>query len=228
MRRAAAVLLLVILLVACDGGREAPPGETVRFMTDDGIDLTGEIRGSGGAGVVLAHAFPADRRSWSEFADFLRGKGYVTLTFDFRGYGDSTGETDVPEIWRDVLAATSLLRDRGADRIVVVGASMGGTAALIAAARADVAGVVTLSAPTTFMGLSAPPEVLAGVDEPKLFVAADGDASAPESAQALYEQSSGAKRVEIVNGSEHGTELLESGQAEVVRNLVLQFLAANT
>jgi uncharacterized protein len=228
MRRAAAVLLLVILLVACDGGREAPPGETVRFRTDDGIELTGEIRGSGGAGVVLAHAFPTDRRSWSEFADFLRGKGYVTLTFDFRGYGDSTGETDVPEIWRDVLAATSLLRDRGADRIVVVGASMGGTAALIAAARADVAGVVTLSAPTTFMGLSAPPEVLAGVDEPKLFVAADGDASAPESAQALYEQSSGAKRVEIVNGSEHGTELLESGQAEVVRNLVLQFLAANT
>ena len=73
MRRAAAVLLLVILLGACKGGREALPGETVRFRTDDGIELTGEIRGSGAAGVVLAHAFPTDRRSWSEFADFLDG-----------------------------------------------------------------------------------------------------------------------------------------------------------
>jgi hypothetical protein len=28
-----------------------------------------------------------------------------------------------------------------------------------------------------------------------------------------------------VNGSEHGTELLEGGQAEVVRRLILDFLA---
>lgn len=228
MRRAAAVLLLVILLVACEGGREAPPGETVRFRTDDGIELTGEIRGSGEAGVVLAHGFPNDRRSWSEFADLLGEKGFLTLTFDFRGYGDSTGEKDISEIWRDVLAATSALRERGANRIVLVGASIGGTAALIAAAQAEVAGVVTLSAPTGFLGLTVLPDVLAGVDEPKLFVAAQGDKAAPEVAQLMYEESSGPKLVVIVNGSEHGTELLESGQAEVVRNLILQFLAANT
>jgi hypothetical protein len=34
--------------------------------------------------------------------------------------------------------------------------------------------------------------------------------------------------VEIVAGDEHGTELLEGGRAEMVRNLILQFLAANT
>jgi pimeloyl-ACP methyl ester carboxylesterase len=228
MRRAAAASILAILLAACAGGEEPPLGRTFRFDTEDGIELTGEIRGSGGAGIVLAHAFPADRGSWAEFADYLQGKGYLTLTFDFRGYGDSAGERDIPEIWRDVLAAASALRERGADRIVLVGASMGGTASLIAASRADVNGVVTLSAPTTFMGLSAPPEVLAAIDEPKLFVAAEGDDSAPESAQALYELSSGAKRIEIVTGESHGTELLEGGQAEVVRNVILQFLSANT
>lgn len=227
MRRAAAASILAVLLAACVGG-EPPRGRTFRFNTEDGIELTGEIRGRGGAGIVLAHAFPADRSSWAEFAEYLQGKGYLTLTFDFRGYGDSAGERDIPEIWRDVLAAASALRERGADRIVLVGASMGGTASLIAASRTDVSGVVTLSAPTTFMGLSAPPEVLAAIDEPKLFVAAEGDESAPESAQALYELSSGAKRVEIVPGDSHGTDLLESGQAEVVRNLILQFLSANT
>lgn len=228
MRRAAAASILAILLAACAGGEEPPRGRTFRFNTEDGIELTGEIRGSGGAGIVLAHAFPADRGSWAEFAEYLEGKGYLTLTFDFRGYGDSAGERDIPEIWRDVLAAVSALRERGADRIILVGASMGGTASLIAASRTEVNGVVTLSAPTTFMGLSAPPEVLAAIDEPKLFVAAEGDESAPQSAQALYELSSGSKRVEIVTGESHGTELVEGGQAEVVRNLILQFLAART
>jgi pimeloyl-ACP methyl ester carboxylesterase len=227
MRREAAASLLAILLAGCTGGGEPPTGRTFEFETDDGIALTGEIRGQGRAGVVLAHAFPADRNSWSEFAHFLQGKGYVTLTFDFRGYGDSEGEKDIPEIWRDVLAAVAALRERGADRIVLIGASMGGTAALIAASRTDVNGVIALSAPTTFMELAVPPEVLAAIDEPKLFISSEGDGSAAESAQALYEQSSGAKRVEIVTGDSHGADLPEGGQAEVVRNLILQFLTAN-
>jgi|SRR5919108_2781277 pimeloyl-ACP methyl ester carboxylesterase len=228
MRRAAAIPIVAILFASCTRSGEPRPGSLVRFETDDGIVLTGELRGTGPAAVVMAHAYPEDRRSWADFAEFLQGKGYLTLTFDFRGYGDSAGEQDVPEMWRDVVAATARLRARGADRVVLIGASMGGTASLIAAARSSVNGVITLSAPTTFMGLSAPAEVLAAIDEPKLFLAAAGDGSAAESAQALYEQSSGGKRVEIVTGEGHGTELLEGGQTEVVRNLILQFLAANT
>jgi pimeloyl-ACP methyl ester carboxylesterase len=228
MRRAAAAPILTVLLAACAGANAPSPGNTVRFETDDGIELTGEFRGSGGRGVVLAHAFPDDRASWADFADFLQGRGYLTLTFDFRGYGDSGGARSVSEMWRDVIAAASRLRSRGAESIMLVGASMGGTASLIAASRTDVNGIVTLSAPTTFMGLAAPPEVLAAIDEPKLFLAAEGDGSASESAMALYEGSSGAKRVEIVTGESHGTELLEGGQAEVVRNLILQFISANS
>jgi pimeloyl-ACP methyl ester carboxylesterase len=228
MRRAAAIPLFAILLAGCAGAGEPPPGSTVRFETDDGIELTGEFRGTGSLGVVLAHAFPEDRASWADFADLLQEKGYLTLNFDFRGYGGSAGDRDIPETWRDVLAATSRLRARGAVRIVLIGASMGGTASLVAASRTTVNGVIVLSAPTAFMGLSAPPEVLAAIDEPKLFLAASGDGSAAQSAQALYEQSSGAKRVEIVTGDGHGTELLEGGQSEVVRNLILQFLSANT
>jgi pimeloyl-ACP methyl ester carboxylesterase len=228
MRRWAAISILALLLAACAGIEEPSPGSIVRFSTDDGIELTGEFRGNGGMGIALAHAFPEDRASWADFADFLEGKGYLTLTFDFRGYGDSAGARDIPEMWRDVVAAASRLRARGAESVMLIGASMGGTASLVAASRTDVNGVITLSAPTMFMGLAAPPDVLAAIDEPKLFVAAEGDASAPESAQALYESSSGAKRVEIVTGESHGTELLEGGQAEVVRNMILQFLSANS
>jgi uncharacterized protein len=224
VRRAAAVAAVASLIgSACAG--EATPGRVVRFSTDDGVRLTGELRGSGPTGVVLAHMFPTDRTSWAELGSLLADRGYRSLAFDFRGYGDSAGERNIPEIWRDVLAAIDALRERGARRIVLVGASMGGTASLIAASRTEVEGVITLSAAGTFMELSAPPEILRAVDEPKLFIAAQGDGSAAATAQTFYDTASGAKRLEIVTGSDHGTDLLEGQQAEAVRGLILDFLS---
>jgi alpha-beta hydrolase superfamily lysophospholipase len=227
VRRAPVVALLALLLLpACgaSGPAQGRRGEPIRFTTDDGVELAGELRGEGDVGVVLAHMFPADRTSWSSFATVLGDRGFRTLAFDFRGYGDSEGEKDVPEIWRDVVAAARVLRKDGATRVVLVGASMGGTAALRAAVQEPVDGVVTLSAPSTFMGLTAPPEILAGVMVPKLFVAADGDGTAAETAQSFYEQSPPPKRVEIVTGTEHGTDLLGGRQSELVRSLVTSFI----
>jgi pimeloyl-ACP methyl ester carboxylesterase len=227
MRRAAVVAIMALLVVSgcgTSGPNEARRGDPIRFTSDDGVELAGELRGDGDVGVVLAHMFPTDRTSWSSFATDLADGGFRTLTFDFRGYGDSEGERDIPEIWRDVVAAVRALREEGATRVVVVGASMGGTAVLLAAVQEPVDAVVTLSAPSTFMGLTAPPEILAGVSVPKLFVAADGDGTAAQTAQMFYAQSPPPKRVEIVTGTEHGTDLLEGGQSEVVKRLVTSFL----
>ncbi len=224
MRRAAAAACVAALLApACGTEPQAPP-RTIRFITEDGVELAGDLHGEGEAGVVLAHMFPTDRSSWEDFADLLDDEGYLALNFDFRGYGGSGGSKDIALIWQDVLAAAGALRERGARRVAVIGASMGGTAALVAASRTDLDAVVTLSAPSTFMGISAPPEVLQAVDEPKLFVAAQSDGQAAATAQSFYTQASGAKRLEIVSGSEHGTDLLEGGQAEIVRMHVLNFL----
>ncbi|HEX2032385.1 MAG TPA: alpha/beta fold hydrolase [Actinomycetota bacterium] len=227
MRRAvAAWSAVVILLGACGGAPEpeAPPGRVVRFTTDDGVRLTGELRGRGTTGVILSHMFPTDRASWAAFADVLADEGYLALTFDFRGYGDSEGERAIPDIWRDVLAAIEFLRGRGAGRVVLIGASMGGTASLVAAAREDVAGVVSLSGASTFMGLLAPPEALRAITEPKLFVAAEGDGSAAGTAQQFYANSPPPKRVEIVTGDDHGTDLLTGTQGERVRAFIVGFL----
>jgi pimeloyl-ACP methyl ester carboxylesterase len=227
MRRVAVLATLaLVVLSACgtSGPTDARRGEAIRFTTDDGIRLTGELRGDGQVGVVLAHMFPSDRASWSSFATFLADDGFRTLALDFRGYGDSEGEKDIPEIWRDVVAAVRALRERGALRVVVVGANMGGTAALLAAVQEPVDGVVTLSAASTFMGLTAPPETLAAVTAPKLFVAADGDGTAAQTAQAFFEQTPPPKRVEILFGTEHGSDLLEGRQSEAVRRLIVRFL----
>jgi pimeloyl-ACP methyl ester carboxylesterase len=226
VRRAAAAGALVLALSACGG--EPPPSAAARFETPDGVKLVGDVRGTGRVGVVLAHMYPADRTSWEAFSELLAGEGYRVLSFDFRGYGDSGGAKEIPEMWQDVLAAAEELRRRGARTVVVVGASMGGTAALVAASRGDLDGVVTLSAPSTFMGIVAGPDVVAAVDEPKLFVAAEGDGQAAATAQSLYTHASGAKRVEIVIGDEHGSDLLEGAQAQVVQMHILSFLRAQS
>jgi pimeloyl-ACP methyl ester carboxylesterase len=223
VRRLAAAACVAIVAGACGGGGPPPPTETVRFTAEDGVELVGDLRGEGETGVVLAHMFPDDRTSWSGLAERLAGEGYRTLAFDFRGYGDSGGQRELSALPLDVAAAAAFLRERGARRVVLVGASMGGTASLIVASREEVDGVITLSAPITFMGLEIETGELGLITEPKLFIAAQEDAAAG-TAQRLYERSISPKRVEILTGGGHGTELLHGRQAETVVSLVLTFL----
>lgn len=235
--RALTLVAAVAMLAACSRageGRLAAPADSrvVHFRSTDGVLLEGRLFGSGGVGVVLSHMLPADQSSWYELAERLAGEGYLALTYDFRGYcpgedaGCSEGDKDVSAIWQDVAGAADFLRSEGATRIILVGASMGGTASLVAAARGGLiaAAVVTLSAPTSIEGLVADRSVLQQIQAAKLFLAGALDAAAAAAAQQLYDQSPPPKRVEIVPSSDHGTELLTGNQAEVVRTLILNYL----
>jgi pimeloyl-ACP methyl ester carboxylesterase len=234
------VAVATLFLVACN--QEGPirqqalsDSRAVSFTSQDGVRLAGRVFGPQHpqSGVVLAHMFPADQSSWFEFADRLAGLGYAALTFDFRGYcpggsaGCSQGSKDISAIWQDVEGAARFLeQSTGLGSVTLVGASMGGTAALIVAARSpqDVSTVVTLSAPEEFSGLVAGPEVLANVTASKLFIAGNGDGIAAQTAQTFFDESPQPKDLQIVTSSDHGTALLEGNQAEIVRNLIVGFL----
>ncbi|HEX6262277.1 MAG TPA: alpha/beta hydrolase [Actinomycetota bacterium] len=224
MRRTA--LLLLILVAACGRGATPEPGEVIRFETSDGVELVGELRGRGTNGVVLGHMYGSSREAWAAFAQQAAEAGYLTLAFDLRGFGESGGTSSAPDAPTDLRAAVEAIREHGAREVVVIGASFSGTGALVAAGEEEWAGVVTLSAPASFEGLRADAAVVEAVDEPKLFIAAQGDGSASGSAQGFYQAASGAKRVEIVVGDEHGTDLLESPRAQLVRDLLMAFLRA--
>jgi pimeloyl-ACP methyl ester carboxylesterase len=242
MRRAglpARLAVVAVLLAAGTACSDDTSDETavsdsipVGFRAADGVKLEGRVFGSGEDGVVLAHMFPADQRSWWSFARTLADEGYRVLTFDFRGYcpggdaGCSGGDKDIPSTWQDVVGAAAYLRDTGARTVLLVGASMGGTASLIAAAEPEVAAaaIVTLSAPTSFEGLSIDPGTLQNVSAPKLFVAATGDASAAQMAQELYDGSLGSRRLEIVPTDDHGTALLSGPRGEEVQSLLIGYL----
>lgn len=225
----AAVLVAAVLLGACAREEVDLSGSAaVEFPSADGVTLEGRLFGEGTSAVVLSHMRPADQTSWYGFAERLADAGYLVLTYDFRGYcpggdgGCSDGERDIGAIWQDVLGAIEFVRSRGATSVSLVGASMGGTASLVAAGqeRADVRTVITLSAPVSIEGLIADAPLLTRITATKLFIAGVGDADAARDAQGLYDRSPPPKRVEIVPSDDHGTDLLTGGQGEVVRRLI--------
>jgi enterochelin esterase-like enzyme len=109
----------------------------------------------------------------------------------------------------------------------VIGASAGGTAALVAAASptARIGAVATLSAPLAAGGLAVSPDDLIAATAAKLFVAGNGDATAADDAQRLYDLSVPPKRVEVLPSDDHGTDLLEGNQGPNVRRLLMVWLA---
>jgi pimeloyl-ACP methyl ester carboxylesterase len=226
-----------LALPACGPSSPAasPGSRPVRFTSFGGVELAGRLFEAEGAtaGVVLAHMQPADQSAWFEYADSLADDGYRTLTFNFRGScpggeaGCSQGEADPAMSWRDVQAAVRYLRSTGIPRVAVIGASMGGTAALVAAAQpgSSFGAVAALSAPITIDTLTVTPETLVTATAAKLFVAGAGDAAAAVDAQRMYDQSVPPKRVEIVPSDDHGTDLLEGSQGPNVRAVLARWLA---
>jgi dienelactone hydrolase len=114
--------------------------ESVTVTTADGVDLAAwYVPGTNGAGVVVAHGAGSTRSSVLDEAAVLARAGYALVLVDARGHGDSGG-TAMDFGWYgdlDLTAATAYLAARpdvDADRIGVVGFSMGGEQAVGAAA----------------------------------------------------------------------------------------------
>lgn len=223
----AAITSASVAISGCNKATSPKGADQVTFRTEDGFLLEGTVFGSGTKGVVLAHMFPADQSSWSEFAQDLEKRGFVALTFNFRGYGESEGDKDIGVIDRDVIGAIEfLVEKRGASSgVVLVGASMGGTASLIAGIRSmKVRGIAALSAPLELMGLDASNLQLGVLPNLKLFIAARDDAEAATAAEQLYKNSTPNAEIKIVPGSDHGTELLDGERAEEVKGSLIAFL----
>ena len=110
------------------------PAQTFWFRATDGTMLDGAMLGSGTAGVVLAHQYPADLCGWWPYAAVLARKGFRVLLFDFRCFGLSACPTSGGgDLTADVAGAAAELRRRGATTIALMGASLGATVSLMTA-----------------------------------------------------------------------------------------------
>ena len=229
--------LLFFALAGC--GEEVTPipvpvetSEAVSFTTQDGVELKGRLFGRSATGVVLSHMFPSDQRSWWSFAQLLSDNGFMTLTFNFRGYGEADERSedgkDIELIDRDVEAALEFLEKQGASTVFLVGASMGGTASLIVAERREVAGVVSLSSPVDFHGLKLK-EVRVRI--PALLLVTRGDVAAKNNLKTMTDEGIVGPRSEGVvyeEGNDHGTDILTGKNGDDARKRILAFLEAST
>lgn len=229
-----AALLLALAPAACGGEESARPGLGTELTFDvpaapgeaATIRLQAIERGTGSVGVVLAHMLGSSQSAWTPLAETLAARGFHVLTFDLRGHGLSGGEREPSRADLDLAGAVARLRGLGVEKMFVVGASIGGTAAVKVAAADRFEGVVALSAPLEARGLSAR-EDAARLDEPSLFIAAGGDGDYTAAARALYAAAPEPKRLEIIDGSSaHGTNLLEGPARSRVERAIIDFLTA--
>jgi pimeloyl-ACP methyl ester carboxylesterase len=181
-----------------------------------GATLDGAVFGEGRLGIVLAHEIGGSLCNWASIAPELAEQGYQVLIYDF-------GEPAT--VARDMRAATKEIRELGAKKIILGGASLGGTVALMMAPRErNVVGAFSLSAPDVYGNTEGLPAVRR-FRAPVLFVAAEDDGDFADDARWLYRAAASRdKELLIVPGSEHGTALYGGPAAERVRDAVDGFL----
>jgi pimeloyl-ACP methyl ester carboxylesterase len=211
---AEATTSLAAAAAPCLNDDEVRTGQ-VDFPSADGAQLQGLLLiGRGPVGVVLAHESEADLCEWKPYAYALFHEGYRVLAFNFSDHLD-----------RDVVGAVAELRARGSKEIVLIGASMGGTAVLAAAAEVTppVSAVVSLSGPRDFDGVDA----LAAVPRlgmPVLFVAGSEDSPFANDARAMYAATTApGRQLLVVQSGGHGIELMNT----VVTSVLEKFIRAH-
>ncbi len=191
----------------------------LRFFTADDRPLVGVQLGSGPVGIVLAHGSGGSLCEWIGSARELAATGYRLLPYDAGSEFNGVG--------LDAEAATEALRRAGAQKVVVMGSSLGALAVLVAGAALPVQpdAVVSLSAPAS-VGYLRGLESVAHLHAPVLFMAAQDDEPFSDDARSLYAAAASAdKHVQVVPGSAHGSGLLEDPSLKAT---VWSFIAAHT
>ncbi|MEO0983262.1 MAG: bifunctional alpha/beta hydrolase/OsmC family protein [Pseudomonadota bacterium] len=133
-------------------------GETrkTEFPSGSGEKLAAALELPSGrprAYALFAHCFTCskDIKAAREIARALRAKGFAVLRFDFTGLGGSEGDfanTNFSSNVEDLVAAADFLRREFEPPSLLIGHSLGGAAAIVAATQiAEIKGVVTIGAP---------------------------------------------------------------------------------
>ncbi len=210
MRRLLGVLLaaLVLLVGACggddaSGGASGSPEPGQQGQVGGSDVLTW---GDGDYGVVLAHGAAFDAASWTDQATAIAEQGATVVAVE-----------DISE--ESIAAAVQQLQDDGIERVALVGGSAGADAILrLVSAQPDLPDQLVLLSPNTVVeGLG---------EEPKLFIASEGEPGTDVPQQLVDASPGDDNQVLIVGGSAHAQNVFDTEQGAEVLEAMLERLAA--
>lgn len=136
--------------------------EDVYFTSRDGTRLHGwYVPAEGTPRATIVHLQGSAKNMSAHYAkvDWLPRAGYNLFTFDYRGYGKSQGEPSRQGVHDDALAALDYVaarKDTGTRNIVILGQSLGGAVAIVAAAerKQDIRAVIVDSAFSSYLRIA--------------------------------------------------------------------------
>ena len=158
-----------------------PPALNELNFQSDGKRLNGLMYVADGPGphptVLLLHGFPGNEKNL-DLAQALRADGFNVLFFHYRGAWGSEGTFSFTHVIEDVAAATDFVRANAEtyrtdpDKLILIGHSMGGFAALAAGAKDETIACTAGLAPANFGAVA---NVLAADPDRKAGFIAYGD-----------------------------------------------------
>lgn len=225
-------LAIAVVAVAAAGVQGRPThvgcaGKDIHFTAADKSKLVAHRWGTGKTFVVLAHQDYSNLCEWNSYGKRLAKLGYSALAFDFVNLGESQYRPNRPKarIPVDVTAAVKLARSLGAQKVFLVGNSMGGWAVLVAATatKPPVQGVVSVSTVAQYLGDVMP--FVSKLTVPVLYIAAKGEATDTLDAQQMYAATPGEKSLTLVGGKLHGIQVVD--RSPTARTAIERFLRAH-
>jgi pimeloyl-ACP methyl ester carboxylesterase len=194
---------------------EDVPASPVEIEAADGSTLSAARFGTGRTVLVLLHQIDGDGLcGWIPFAGLAAQRGFTALAIDMCGWGESqcSDAFDFDATAQVSAAVDWARRDNPRRRVVLVGASMGGSRAVLAAGdRLPIDAYVDVSGPANWDTKDLV-DVADQIRAPGLLVYAREDDPAAFTAARTVAQRSGGTFQQVPRG--HGYEILldESGQ----------------
>lgn len=203
----------------------------VTFSTTDGATLNGELYGSGKTAVIFS-VMGNCKPGWREFAQLAAAQGFMALTYQWRGCraSGSVDENEIQKFVEDARGAINFMRDQGAEKIILVGASLGGCASAKLAVESQASGLVVIASPPSIpqWGFEIESSDL-DTDIPKLFITAENDDTVPATAtRELFDLAVEPKEWQTYPGTAHGTDLFEGESGQDLQQRIIAFILMAT
>jgi alpha-beta hydrolase superfamily lysophospholipase len=186
----------------------------VQLRTSDGITLSAAAYDAAEptAGIVLVHMFTRSKDDWRSLAERLQNMDISALALDLRGHGGSAGSAaPTAAMALDVRAAVAFLSERvGGRAIGVVGASLGASLAIIAAAEMpEVRAVAMVSPVADYRGVRLEAAAKKYGARPLFLLASGEDPYALRTVRSLVSDATAGREQRLSSVAAHGTLLLD-------------------